>query len=93
MKVRIEVTPDGVGQIIEDVMYLNRLSESGGDDILSPETHQLLQDVITAAQEKAAAMVQEGNQFSEVFDEQAVQDLSSGGEDMEKGGTNGERNE
>jgi hypothetical protein len=93
MKVRVEVTPDGVGQLIEDVMYINGLSESGGSDILSPETRRLLQDVITAAQEKAAAMVQEGNEFSDIFDEQAVQGLSSVGEDMEKGGTSGGRNE
>jgi hypothetical protein len=70
MKIRIDVTPDSVGQVIEDLTYVNSLIENNKSEILSPFTMQLLQNIVTAAEEKAVYMVEEGSKFSEVFEEQ-----------------------
>jgi hypothetical protein len=86
MKIKIDVTPDSIGQVLEDMSY-----EGNGTEVLSPYTLKLLQDVIAAAEEKAVAMVREGSEFSEVFegwDGEATQaaEAGEGGEGGEGGG-------
>jgi hypothetical protein len=88
MKIKIEVTPDGIGYVLADMSYANRVYEKGGTDVFSPSTVKLLQNVLAAAEEKAAAMVQEGSEFSEVFggwDGEATQ-AADAGETGEGGG-------
>jgi hypothetical protein len=86
MKIRLEVTPDYIGQVIEDLEYLNNLN--GGEvetvkkaEILSPYTVKLLQNILAAVEERAVAMVQEGSEFSDVFGEKIEGSMKQGGGD------------
>jgi hypothetical protein len=67
MKIRIEVTPDSVGQVLDDLRYADGMTEGREVEIISPFTRKLLQDVAEAAEEKAVSMVKEGSEFSDIF--------------------------
>jgi hypothetical protein len=91
MKIRIDVTPDTIGQLLQDMQYLNNMSADNGSDssppdILSPYTMKLLNDIAAAAEERAVEMVREGSEFSEIFYERAgeLEEAAEGGTD---GGT------
>jgi hypothetical protein len=81
MKIRVEVSPDSVGQVIEDLGYAGGLAGSKKAEILSPYTMKLLRDIVAAAEEKTASLVREGSEFSDVFAER--------GEELPAGGTAG----
>jgi hypothetical protein len=68
MKIKVNVSMDSIGQVIDDLFYLNSLQDAGEKpEPVGPFTVGLLQEIVEAAQKKAVSMASEGTAFGEVF--------------------------
>jgi hypothetical protein len=68
MKIKINVTPDNIGQILDDMAYANSRMRQG-DDVINPFTLSVLHEITEKAEAKSVEMMREATEFSEVFNE------------------------
>jgi hypothetical protein len=70
INIKIGLSSDDIGQLVDDLAYANALAEQK-QEVLLPFTRELIQKIIRKAEKKAVRMVKTGSEFSEACEEWA----------------------
>jgi hypothetical protein len=71
ISITLKLTSEDIGQIAEDLSYVNSRIGQDGKEVLLPFTRGLLREIIRKAGKEASRMVKTGSEFSEACGEAA----------------------